>query len=349
MRDLAAERAALAEGLRKVGMRVVMFEDLGGRDEDAQRAYLDGVARSDVYVGMVGDRYGTMLNTGRSPTHEEYREARACGKRISFWVARDGASRQGDARDFVQAVQVFHTTGSFSGAQDLTRRVIDRMAEIAADDEAPWVKIGDAVFRADRIRDEGKRVSVEATVRDERVARYLEDLRSSRIGREHVKITTQDRSGVASVEEVVSETTARSTRNLTITATVEWPDGWADSMAAGAGGLTADDLVEHGLRTGLFGEALPDQLGMLGFMADPTDPLDSLRGEINGEGSVEPIARLLIVQRLVGSRKASAVETVDIGPEHQGKRRLRVVYTEPRHATNVTPAQREIEGDWPVN
>ncbi|HEX4116043.1 MAG TPA: DUF4062 domain-containing protein [Solirubrobacteraceae bacterium] len=89
MRELSALRGRIAGALREAGFSVVIFEDLGGRDEDAKRAYLDGVARSDVYVGVLADRYGTMLPSGRSPTHEEYLEARRLGKRISFWLARE--------------------------------------------------------------------------------------------------------------------------------------------------------------------------------------------------------------------------------------------------------------------
>src|ERR1700733_5205686 len=86
MSRLGPERETLAEALRHLGMSVVVFEDLGGRDEDAVTAYLDGVARSDVYIGIVGDRYGQMQASGRSPTHEEYLFAEQNGKRISFWV-----------------------------------------------------------------------------------------------------------------------------------------------------------------------------------------------------------------------------------------------------------------------
>ncbi len=48
------------------------------------------------------------------PTHEEYREARRLGKRISFWLQRDASNRQGNAVDFAQEVQTFHTTGQFA-------------------------------------------------------------------------------------------------------------------------------------------------------------------------------------------------------------------------------------------
>jgi Domain of unknown function (DUF4062) len=53
MRQLASVRAGVAAALRAVGFSVVLFEDLGGRDEDAERACLDGVARSDIYVGIL--------------------------------------------------------------------------------------------------------------------------------------------------------------------------------------------------------------------------------------------------------------------------------------------------------
>ncbi len=118
-----------------------------------------------------------MLPSGRSPTHEEYREARRRGKRISFWVACDASGRQGNAADFVQEVQRFHTTGQFDDADDLASRLPQRLAEIAADDEAPWIKIGDLCLRASRIRDEGSTVIVSAEVRDVAAARALESLR----------------------------------------------------------------------------------------------------------------------------------------------------------------------------
>lgn len=130
MGELGELRERLAAALRDLGFTVIYFEDLGGRDENAETAYLDGVARSDIYLGVIADRYGRMLESGRSPTHEEYRAARAEGKRISVWVAADGSSRQGNARDFVQELQAFHTTGNFRDTDDLAARVTERLAEI---------------------------------------------------------------------------------------------------------------------------------------------------------------------------------------------------------------------------
>ena len=58
MADLASERQSLAMMIRELGATPVLFEDFGGRDEGAQEAFLSGVARSDIYLGIVADRYG---------------------------------------------------------------------------------------------------------------------------------------------------------------------------------------------------------------------------------------------------------------------------------------------------
>lgn len=192
MRELREERTATAQALRALGMRAILFEDLGGRDENAESAYLAGVDEAQFYIGIVGDRYGTMQASGRSPTHDEYRRARNLGRRISVWVQADGSERQGDARDFVEEVRVFHTTGSFSNLDE--------------------------------------------------------------------------------------------------------------------------------------------------------DPLDGVNLEALPPATVEAVAQLLLVEHLVGGRRASRVDVCELGPVHRGRRRLRLGYTEPQHYSNETPGQRQIEG-----
>ncbi len=129
-------------------------------------------------------------------------------------------------------------------------------------------------------------------------------------------------------------------------ARVEWADGSGDALAAGAAGYSAEELVEFGLRAGLLDESLPEQLGALSFMVDVTDPLAPLRELTLPEGSVEPIARLLVVEHLVGSHRASSVDGLELGPPHQGRRAIRLAYMEPRRFSNLEPGRRTIEGSW---
>ena len=75
MTELAAERQAVAASLRGVGLRAVMFEEFGGRDAEPEEAYLAEVEGSDIYIGILGRRYGKPLKTRFSATHAEYRHA----------------------------------------------------------------------------------------------------------------------------------------------------------------------------------------------------------------------------------------------------------------------------------
>ncbi len=52
-----------------------MAEDFGARPDAPQRACLDGVRDSDIYLLLIGSRYGTPTTGDVSPTEEEFEEA----------------------------------------------------------------------------------------------------------------------------------------------------------------------------------------------------------------------------------------------------------------------------------
>jgi len=350
MDELATERRAVAAMTEELGMRAILFEDLGGRDESAETAYLAGVAQAEIYVGLIGERYGTMQPSGRSPTHEEYLKARELGRRISVWSREPCPGRQGNARDFLAEVQVFHTTGRFRDADDLAAGLGRRLSEIAADDEAPWVKLGNAIFRATRIRDSGDNVHLTATVRDAAVARYLENLRPDQWQhREELTLCTADRAGVAEIRTVTSETQARSSRTVEIELRVSWSDGSGSQMAVGTQGYSADDLVAIGLESGLLRVQAPADLDAIswGGLLNVSDPLQPLLALQLPADAISSIARLLIVERLLGTDGASHIDSFDLGPENRGNRRLSLAYTDARRYTNEDPGTRLIEGVRP--
>ena len=79
-----------------------------------------------------------------------------------------------------------------------------------------------------------------------------------------------------------------------------------DRMRSGANGVSADDLIEYGLRALLFAEPLPERLGMLQFMAETGIVRDDLHHafELPNEFA-ESIIRLVIADGLVGSGRGS--------------------------------------------
>jgi hypothetical protein len=345
MRDLKEERRSIADALRAIGLNVVMFEDLGGRDDDPETAYLDGVARSDIYLAIIADRYGRMLPSGRSPTHEEYLEARRRGLRIAVWVAADDGDRQGNARDFIAELQVFHTTGTYTTLPSLTQSVEARIREIAAEEDAPWVKLDGIIFRANSIEDDGRQVTITAQTRDRAIANAIQALRPG----EHVRssqpvpVAFGDSSGAASITSVSTRSTSATLQELTITANVNWGDGRRSQLAASINGVSPEEQVETGIAAGLFGRALPERLGLLAGTVDASDPLKDLEALSLPHAVYEPVARLLIAERLIGAG-ASEINVM-VGPVRAGRRLISVSWTDPRGYSNEQPARRETEGE----
>src|ERR1700674_5185231 len=65
MTDLRLERKAVADAVVGVGAEPIWFEKFGGRDADPEAAYLTEVAKSSIFVGLLGRLYGTMHRSSR--------------------------------------------------------------------------------------------------------------------------------------------------------------------------------------------------------------------------------------------------------------------------------------------
>jgi hypothetical protein len=83
MAELANERQAAATAVRTANVLPIMFEQFGGRDADPENAYLGEVETSEIYIGILGPRYGKPLPTRFSATHTEYLHAEKSGLRMA--------------------------------------------------------------------------------------------------------------------------------------------------------------------------------------------------------------------------------------------------------------------------
>lgn len=75
MKDLVPERTAAKEVIARLGLEPVMAEEFVPGGQSPHRRTLAEVARSDIYLGIFGQRYGTVGNDGLSATEHEFREA----------------------------------------------------------------------------------------------------------------------------------------------------------------------------------------------------------------------------------------------------------------------------------
>jgi hypothetical protein len=339
---LEVERNACVEGISAVGAVPVLFENFGGMDDDPEAAYLDQVARSDIYVGILGTRYGTPLKSGYSATHAEYDEAMARGLRTSIW--NSDKELDGRQRDFLNEIRVFHTTGSYSSAEDLAQRIVKRLTVIGAESIAPWVKVGAAIFRATSVQDDGRQITVKARIRDNAVAASLESRRpGNSFGRNsETRITWPGSTSPVRIATVTSETTSSQSRTITIVGN-RGSENRANHLEMAFEGRSPEDLTELAMRVALLGE--PNPLGTMSFLAAAENPLHGIASLRLSEDSFEQIALLLITEELVGRRGAGHITQFRLGPQRLGHRRLRLGWLPARRYQNQDPVERVIEGD----
>jgi hypothetical protein len=179
--DMPDERSAARAAIETVGATPVMFEDLGAQDISADQAYLSGVRSSEIYVGMWGARYGVRMPDGYSATHAEFLEAERNGLRLCLFVHGETTGHMdGPQRDLIQGARNLYTTSPWSDPADLEQRMRRRLEDLAAEELAPWVRVGRALIRAREIASDGRTITITAAVHSNTVHAELVRQRDQR-------------------------------------------------------------------------------------------------------------------------------------------------------------------------
>ena len=343
MVELQPERGAAATAIRNIGAAPITFEAFGGRDADPEDAYLGEVETSDIYIGIIGRKYGRPLKTRYSATHTEYLHAEKSGLRIAVWCL-DAHDREGHEESFLNEVRAFHVVPTFSSPDDLRAQIEERLRSISAEDLAPWCKLGSVVFRASEVTDSGGEILVTARVRSDEVAHALEALRGERgLRGDEGRFTWAGRSSSVRVESLKATTTASRSRIFHLT--LERREDRRDSLVEmSINGRSASEIAEIALRVTLFHERDPLEDQHMGFMTEMPDPLGPLRATSVPDEIVRPLAELLIVDALVGSGRAERVTAFKLGASVGGMRKLTLEWVPFSHYTNERAAPRRIEG-----
>ncbi|SOC53562.1 protein of unknown function [Blastococcus aggregatus] len=338
--DMPDERAAVRAAIEAVGATAVMFEDLGAQDISAEQAYLSGVRSSEVYVGMWGSRYGVRMPDGYSATHAEFLEAERSGLRLCLFVHGETAGEMdGSQRDLIQSARNLYTTSPWSNPADLGRRVRRRLEELAAEELAPWVRVGRTLFRAREIINDGRTISLAAAVRSDALHAELVRLRDNRAG--SVPFASAHTALPVQIAELSTRTVSTIGHEERLTMVAQQQR--ASNMRASINGVSADEVVRRALSDGLFGTSMLSQ--QMGWLARPIDPLAQLRGLGLDDSVLRPVARVLFSERLLTEQAASRIDSFALGPSRQGARRLRAIWTPPQvYVNKPDPASVSIDG-----
>jgi hypothetical protein len=328
MAGMADLRREVAAAIRSTGATPVYFEDFGGRDDDAEAAYLGEVASSTVYLGILSRNYGLLQKSRRSATHEEYREAERRGLHITVWVDRD-ADMQGDQLSFRDEVRLFHTTGSYKGANDLAAGVIRRLREIATADLSPWVKLGDLLFRAHSVKDDGSRLELSATLRNPIVLAEVERLRPGDWTKQERRLTYNGQSMLVRVVSVQTNTTTAKSTAATLTMDRAVDTDVRVPISISLGGLTyaPEETGKLLVRKALFGDSVPKALLTIGGKVE--NPFGALPTAGLSDELQRAVLRLLITEALVVSGRASRVIKMSISPDGPSGRRAVIGWATP--------------------
>lgn len=329
-------RQAAVDGVSNVGSEPVWFERFGGRDGDPNAAYLSEVRSCDIYVGLLGERYGRPLTSRYSATHEEYREAEQSGLRLSVWV-QDGVDREGPQQSFLEEVRQFNVTGGYLSSDDLRMGVAARLREIAAQDLSPWCKLGNVIFRARELRERAGEVEIHAVVKAAVVADALHGLRDPFTNRRQ-RLTFPDRSLAAEVMEVETTTRASRSREFRIVARVE---ALPPPTRFTFNGVSWDELTEIAIRVSILGE--PDPFGF-GSPAAMSNPLSDLVAAGASDESLRPLAHLVLGEVLAEERGVARILSLRLGASIAGERAFKIEFLPSPEYTNVRPAPRTVTG-----
>ena len=191
---------------------------------------------------------------------------------------------------------------------------------MAAQELSPWVRVGRTVFRAAQIDHDGRTITVAADVRSNAVHAELERLREYRSS--DVPFAAPHLARRVQIAGLGSRTVSSATHHETLTLTVQ--EHHCASMRYSMSGMSADDIARQTLEDGLFGTTT---LRETHFLPAPVDPLEPIRGLGLDDAIVRPVARLLITEHLITTEAASTVDAFILGPERQGRRKLRVTWT----------------------
>lgn len=146
-------RERAAEGVERLEMHPLRSERLAASSDSPRRALLDQVAAADLYLLLLGERYG---DAEPSPTEEEYEEAMRLHKPILI-LAQEGPRDPRQER-FLSRVRGSWgdgaLSGTFSGAEDVAAAVAGALgrqqAGIVEDAPASQEKAKELAHGSDR-------------------------------------------------------------------------------------------------------------------------------------------------------------------------------------------------------
>lgn len=132
--DYEEYRGAARNAIQVLGEVPVMAEhDFGAKPMSPRDACLEGVRKSDVYIGLFGKRYGYQTDRGKSVTEEEFEEARC--RSLHILVFEERIEKEKEQLEFLSKVKGFeegYFIDNYYSVDELKDKIIRALANLRA-------------------------------------------------------------------------------------------------------------------------------------------------------------------------------------------------------------------------
>ncbi|RUO37755.1 hypothetical protein CWE13_07360 [Aliidiomarina shirensis] len=124
--DLKKERQAIAKALKEEfdNLEIIGMEEFGARTEKPLQVCVTEVATADIYIGIIGEKYGSIdIDSGKSFTEIEYASFSGEAAFIFIKSGVDFSEKGVNFRAFVELLKNNHTPDFWNDSSDLIWRV----------------------------------------------------------------------------------------------------------------------------------------------------------------------------------------------------------------------------------
>jgi predicted HTH transcriptional regulator len=140
-KELSVERKAVKElvdcdYLLKEHFEVFLFEDSPAQTKPANKVYINEVGASDIYLCIIGEKYGAIDKLGVSATENEYNEAVKKDKKCLIYLKRTEETEK-QTEKFIKRVkdaECGRVYDRFNSADDLVQEVYKSLIDILRED-----------------------------------------------------------------------------------------------------------------------------------------------------------------------------------------------------------------------
>ena len=137
-KELKDERFAVKETilenvLLKEYFKPFLFEDSPAKGKSAKTAYIDEIRKNDIYLGILGNEYGTANKNNLSATEQEFREAQRTNKEILIYIkGKDDTNRDKKVQKLISEIRdedVGYKYRRFNNLLELKNNIYESLIE----------------------------------------------------------------------------------------------------------------------------------------------------------------------------------------------------------------------------